>query len=172
MKLSVLEKNLDRFDFYISGANIKIGFILSFNSALTYAAVRYNLNDKIGAFSYLIMGVLTISTGFALAAVKPYLKSFKKTDSVYFFADIAKMKNKEYINHINDLDEEKQIKDLSTQTKSLANGLNAKMNLINISIILIIIALAGLVVFSILFLICPEYLVESSTAFNSLHSHT
>lgn len=141
-KTEMLLNDISRYDLYINSVNSKVAFILAFNSAVLFAITQKHLNFiTCNSMTIIYISLLLLSCAFSFWAVKPYLFSGNKSGSLRFFKDVAAMKKEVYLSRIEKLNYEEYQKDLASQAKALAYGLNSKMNCINISIIILVITL-------------------------------
>lgn len=133
---------IQRYDNYISGANVKGNFLLAFNTFLTGGAIANYLKmteliaNNCGLIllniilCLLIMGSI-VTTVFVINGVYPYLNSGNSSKDKYhshiFFKSVSEFENDQiYHESLNKLSDTDFDKDLSHQAYQLSKGLKAK----------------------------------------------
>lgn len=142
MERFVLEKNLERFDFYIEKADNKSSFILALSSALL-AGVLLEINsvslcvESLLIFKLSVLGSvisLIISIYYSLKTLIPRGNG-KNNESCFYFESVSCMDKSEYENKISSLDSEEKLRDaLLFETKQLAQICKTKMKNFNMSL--------------------------------------
>lgn len=135
---------IQRYDNYISGANVKGNFLLAFNTFLTGAVIsNYSkmielLTNNCGvtflnvALSCLILGSI-VTTVLVINAVYPYLTTGNSSKNTYhshiFFNSVSEFESdKAYHSSLSKLSDTEFESDLSHQAYQLAKGLKTKYN--------------------------------------------
>jgi len=141
-KKLILEKNLERFDFYIEKADNKASFILAFAATLIVGILLET--DKILSTSYkifvghlviLIIILLITSIIFSLLVIIPRTPRMN-IDSCMFFESINDMSLTEYKDKLNNLQDEELINnEMENETYELSKICHNKMINIKISLI-------------------------------------
>lgn len=154
----ILEKNFERFDYYIEKADNKASFILAFAGALL-AAVVFQSNTIVGTikidqlkkiiiYSLLITSLLLfITCAFALLVIIP--RTPKSTyKSILYFEDVKNMSEQEVINRVSDDNNYLIEEDISKQIIIIANTCSKKMK--NVRNSLVCLSLAGVLLILII----------------------
>jgi hypothetical protein len=137
-KLEMLKYNISRFDHYYASVNFKSSFLVLGNiTILGFLLTSINCINKYILYCHLLL--ISSSLVFVLLAIKPYLISYNKSNSLIFFNDIANMKDFIFKYRITFLSQEEYLNDLEEQTFILASGLKIKFLYLNISTITFII---------------------------------
>ena len=135
---------IQRYDNYISGANVKGNFLLAFNTFLTGGAIaNYSkmielITENCGitllniALCSLIISSI-VTTVFVINAVYPYLKSSNSSKDNYhshiFFNSVSEFESdKTYHDSLCKITDSEFERDLSHQAFQLAKGLKSKYN--------------------------------------------
>jgi len=133
---------IQRYDNYISGANVKGNFLLAFNTFLTggvianYSKMIELITDNCGAtllnitLCCLIISSI-VTTVFVINAVYPYLISGNSSKDNFhshiFFNSVSEFESdKAYHDSLSKLTDNEFERDLSHQAFQLANGLKSK----------------------------------------------
>jgi len=133
---------IQRFDNYISGANIKGNFLLAFNTFLTggiianYSKIKELVANDTGILLLnialcLFLVVSVITSVLVIKAVYPFLasgdSSLDKYHSNIFFNSISEFDNdKSYYESLTKLSDDEFNRDLANQAFQLAKGLKMK----------------------------------------------
>ena len=162
-KKFILEKNLERFDYYIEKADNKASFLLALTGALL-VAIAFQSKDvlELVQINYLknLTRILLFSTSFglvlsswnALSVIMP--RTPKNTNqSLFYFESIKDINDTDYITLINSIDENRIICDLTGQTKQLAKICSTKMNKVKSSLIGIVFAGLSIVLLIVIVII-------------------
>ncbi|MHA2096395.1 MAG: Pycsar system effector family protein [Candidatus Hodarchaeales archaeon] len=139
-KIGVLERNIERFDHYISTTNAKSSIILAFNGIIIgsiffsydvflklFEKPTWSLYSAIILFS--ILGISSIiSIIYAFRVINPFLESGHndQNKSLFFFKSISEMTYEEYKEKLEQSDVQSIMEDLKRQTHQLAIGLAQK----------------------------------------------
>lgn len=135
-KIEELKFILNRLDVYLESSQNKSNLYLALNTivlggVITIIATLKELECTLLLNFLLLLVALAsvVSILITLLAINPYTKSSKKTESVFFFKDIAKHSTFEGYRtsldaHINS--EEKLFEDMVSQIHSISQGLNMK----------------------------------------------
>lgn len=151
-KTDFLWKVIQRYDTYIGTTNTKAAFLIAWNTFLL-GVLSVRTPDIVAYLSVLSWGPTVIwiclgagtlfsllSLWFTFWVVKPFLKSPRKAmeyQSVIFFGDVSSYSEGQYEKTIAALDVDGAIRDLRTQAHTLAKGVKAKFDRLNIAIALV-----------------------------------
>lgn len=135
-KIELLKFIIGRYDHYYDSVNNKANLYLALNTFLLggLATVYYGLGQQAGISRpcFILMTIMLIlnvwSITVALMATKPYNNTVtdNKDGSLIYFGDVADYPANMHEKLFNDYNEDRQYKDLVTQTHLLAIGLKRK----------------------------------------------
>jgi hypothetical protein len=160
-KIDYLFNVINRFDFYINSTNAKASIIIAWNGIVigtvllkydeiikSYESVHWARSTVIVLL--LFIGICSLlSNILVFSVVFPFLKPTNKlptgkvleSESMLFFESVAKMGADGYHRRIADSDNNEILMDLADQATTIAYGLKSKMNLIQKSMIVLIIGI-------------------------------
>jgi Family of unknown function (DUF5706) len=145
----LLDKIIDRFDFYIDTVNAKVAFIITLDTfilgavSLNFRQVKSGISNTAlvwiitGAVLVILLGV-GMSLYLSLQAVVPYLVAKPKTKKVYdsliFFGSVSKMSVDDFTQAVENVTSETLQDDLTNQAYVLASALSKKFETLDKSI--------------------------------------
>lgn len=151
-KKYLLEKVLDRIDFYTNTVNVKAGFIIAFNTFIL-GSVGFKYSTLINSFNCknikliitFILLVIVFGVGMSIyktfKAVYPFLDSGSEDSSyksLLFFKSIDQMGEQNFFDKLEDLNDDILEKDFKKQTYILSHGLSEKFEYISKSMFWIV----------------------------------
>lgn len=162
-KKLVLEKNLDRFDYYIEKADNKASFILALSGILLAGILFQNevlisknasQGFKIAVIQLVVISLiaLIISDVFALLVIIPRTPKMPVKSTMYFEC-IKNMEKADYEYLINELDDIKTTQELINESIELAKICSKKMNHIKSSLVSLVIAVIPIIIIIVINLI-------------------
>lgn len=169
-KVEYLFKIIGRYDTYINSTNAKASLVIAWNGVvigtilLKYNDILSNYKPPdwavvVASILLALMGICSvISIVLIFNVIFPFLKPTSRTptgrvlidESAVFFGSVAKLGADEYQKQISGLTSATLLADLTDQAVILAQGLNAKMQLIRKSILAI---MAELLIIATLFIL-------------------
>ena len=156
-KLEQTKFIIGRFDTYIESTQTKSNLYLALNTAILGGIITIATATKtedVTGFSLTVLGIIAflavLSISITLVAITPYLKSASdKSNSIFFFQDVANYTFENYVEKIKDISDKKLLSDLICQAYSLAGGLKAKYQKLFFAGRLIIIEFVLLLIYAI-----------------------
>lgn len=146
--MEILEKDMERFDYWIEKSDQKASYILAMEVLILVAVVFQadltieELNFvKILKVSLAFFTTLCFSIGgyFAIKVLKPSIKENDSNLSILYFNDIKNMGEKEIKAKLNKMDEISYENEMVRQVKQLANITSKKMKNVNNAINFVVI---------------------------------
>ena len=127
-KIKLLQFNINRFDGYYTSINFKSSFFII--SSVGMIGMLFQ-NKILNNTSYIAISMLLITLVFVILAIKPYLKSLKKSNSNIFFHDISSKGLEQFRKDLIQLEAKHYINDLIEQNYYLSVGLKNKFEYLN-----------------------------------------
>jgi len=127
-KIKLLQFNINRFDGYYTSINFKSSFFII--SSVGMIGMLFQ-NKILNNISYIAISMLLITLVFVILAIKPYLKSLKKSNSNIFFHDISSKGLEQFRKDLIQLEAKHYINDLIEQNYYLSVGLKNKFEYLN-----------------------------------------
>lgn len=136
-KIENLKFIISRYDYYIESTQTKSNVYISLNTAVIAGVITLisalKINDLCLVLNLILLLIATIAVIgiiMSLVAVKPNLINTNIGESVIFFNDVSNCENKEFIEKMKNLDEDKFLIDIANQTHNLSTVLSKKYCLI------------------------------------------
>ncbi|MCL2311126.1 MAG: DUF5706 domain-containing protein [Firmicutes bacterium] len=168
-KIEELKFILNRLDVYLESSQNKSNLYLALNTivlggVITIIATLQELDCSF-LLNFLLLFIALASIAsilLTLSAINPYIKSSKKTKSVFFFKDIATHNSPEEYRILLDThiaSEKKMVKDMSSQVYSMAKGLSMKYKKLTIVGFIIAGEFVLMAIWAIIFLVTKSNII-------------